>query len=43
MKRHSYRERDYAFGQMMVTLRTTIGLTSESRTRSGWRCKPWAL
>ena len=27
MKRSSYRERDYAFGQMMLTLRTTIGLT----------------
>src|SRR6266849_6436747 len=24
---HSYRERDYAFGQMMLTLRTSIGLT----------------
>ena len=27
MKRRSYRERDYAFGQMILTLRTTIGLT----------------
>ena len=27
MKRLSYRERDYAFGQMMLTLRTHIGLT----------------
>ncbi len=27
MKRFSYRERDYAFGQAMLTLRTTIGLT----------------
>ncbi len=27
MKRYSYGERDYAFGQMMLTLRTTIGLT----------------
>jgi transcriptional regulator with XRE-family HTH domain len=27
MKRSSYSERDYAFGQMMLTLRTTIGLT----------------
>ena len=27
MKRSSYGERDYAFGQMMLTLRTTIGLT----------------
>ncbi len=27
MKSYSYRERDYAFAQMMLTLRTTIGLT----------------
>src|SRR6266704_1456317 len=27
VKRYSYRERDYAFGQLMLTLRTTIGLT----------------
>src|SRR6476646_387144 len=27
MKRFSYRERDYAFGQAMLTLRTAIGLT----------------
>jgi len=27
MKRFSYGERDYAFGQRMLTLRTTIGLT----------------
>ena len=27
MKRYSYGERDYAFGQAMLTLRTTIGLT----------------
>src|SRR6266446_6885176 len=27
MKRFSYSERDYAFGQIMLTLRTTIGLT----------------
>src|SRR3989441_2022636 len=27
MKRFSYRERDYAFGQAMLTLRTSIGLT----------------
>jgi WD40 repeat protein/transcriptional regulator with XRE-family HTH domain len=27
MKRYSYGERDYAFGQRMQTLRTTIGLT----------------
>ncbi len=27
MKRYSYGERDYAFGQLILTLRTTIGLT----------------
>src|SRR5579859_5020735 len=27
MKRYSYGERDYRFGQMMLTLRTNIGLT----------------
>ena len=27
MKRYSYHEQDYAFGQLMLTLRTTIGLT----------------
>ena len=27
MKRHVYRERDYAFGQLVLNLRTTIGLT----------------
>ncbi|TMD25667.1 MAG: helix-turn-helix transcriptional regulator [Chloroflexi bacterium] len=27
MKRYSYRKRDYAFAQMMLTLRTNIGLT----------------
>ncbi len=27
MKRHVYRERDYAFGQLVLTLRATIGLT----------------
>ena len=27
MKRYSYSERDYAFGQLMLTLRTSIGLT----------------
>src|SRR6266849_7604124 len=27
MSRHSYRERDYAFGQVMLKLRTSIGLT----------------
>jgi WD40 repeat protein len=27
MKRYSYSERDYAFGQMMLTLQTHIGLT----------------
>ncbi len=27
MKRSLYRDRDYAFGQVMLTLRTVIGLT----------------
>ena len=27
MKRSSYGERDYAFGQAMLTLRTALGLT----------------
>jgi transcriptional regulator with XRE-family HTH domain len=27
MTRHSYRERDYAFGQAMLSLRTRLGLT----------------
>jgi transcriptional regulator with XRE-family HTH domain len=27
MTRHSYRERDYTFGQAMLKLRTSIGLT----------------
>ena len=27
MKRHVYRERDYAFAQMILTLRTAIGLS----------------
>ena len=27
MTRHSYRERDYAFGQVMHKLRSSIGLT----------------
>ena len=27
VKSYSYKERDYAFAQMMLTLRTTIGLT----------------
>jgi transcriptional regulator with XRE-family HTH domain len=27
MKSYSYRERDYAFAQLMLTMRTTIGLT----------------
>jgi WD40 repeat protein/transcriptional regulator with XRE-family HTH domain len=27
VKRHVYRERDYAFGQLVLTLRTTIGLS----------------
>jgi len=27
MPRHSYRERDYTFGQVMFKLRSSIGLT----------------
>jgi transcriptional regulator with XRE-family HTH domain len=27
MEKASYREQDYAFGQLMLTLRTAIGLT----------------
>src|SRR5207248_761438 len=27
VKRHVYRERDYGFGQLVLTLRTTLGLT----------------
>src|SRR3989440_8588508 len=27
VKSYSYRERDYAFGQLMLTLRTTLGVT----------------
>jgi hypothetical protein len=27
VKRHGYRERDYAFAQLVLTLRTAIGLT----------------
>src|SRR4029450_3956468 len=30
MQRSSYRERDYAFGQAMLRLRTSIGLTQAS-------------
>src|SRR6202035_2489405 len=30
VKRYSYHEQDYAFGQLMLTLRTTIGLTQAS-------------
>jgi WD40 repeat protein/transcriptional regulator with XRE-family HTH domain len=33
MTRHSYRERDYAFGQVMLTLRTSIGLTQAGLAR----------
>jgi len=32
MKSYSYGERDYTFGQMMLTLRTNIGLT-----QADWR------
>ena len=30
MSRHSYRERDYAFAQVMLKLRSSIGLTQAS-------------
>src|SRR5438132_10371621 len=30
VRRSSYGERDYAFGQLMLTLRTTLGLTQAS-------------
>src|SRR6202048_329528 len=33
MKRSSYGEQDYAFGQAMLTLRTTIGLTQAGLAR----------
>src|SRR5436190_4256916 len=33
MKGSSYRNRDYAFGQVMLTLRTTIGLTQAGLAR----------
>ncbi len=33
MKGSSYRDRDYAFGQAMLTLRTTIGLTQTGQAR----------
>ena len=33
MKGSSYRDRDYAFGQAMLTLRTTIGLTQAGLAR----------
>src|SRR5881275_1173908 len=45
VKRYSYHERDYAFGQLMLTLRTTIGLTQaglaellhvQRRAVAGW-------
>ena len=33
MKGSSYRDRDYAFGQAMLTLRTAIGLTQARLAR----------
>jgi hypothetical protein len=30
---HTYRERDYTFGQAMLTLRTSIGLTQAGHLR----------
>ena len=32
MPRHSYRERDYTFGQLMLKLRTSMGLTQAGLT-----------
>ena len=52
MQRFSYRERDYAFGQAMLSLRTSIGLTQAgladllgvSRRAVGeWRGIQWTL
>jgi WD40 repeat protein/transcriptional regulator with XRE-family HTH domain len=34
VKRHVYRERDYAFGQLVLTLRATIGLTQAGLAES---------
>jgi transcriptional regulator with XRE-family HTH domain len=33
MRTHTYRERDYAFGQAIVTLRTAMGLTQVELAR----------
>jgi DNA-binding XRE family transcriptional regulator len=45
MKRYSYGERDYAFGQAMLTLRTTIGLTQADLAQrlgvSRWAVADW--
>jgi hypothetical protein len=35
MKRSSYGERDYAFGQSMLTLRTTLVLQSQLEQKCG--------
>ena len=36
MPQHSYRERDYTFGQAMFKLRTSIGLTQAGLTDLLW-------
>ena len=36
MPQHSYRERDYTFGQAMFKLRTSIGLTQADLTDLLW-------
>jgi hypothetical protein len=42
VKHYPYSERDYTFGQLMLTLRTTIGLTQTGWV-SGWAFPgaPW--
>ncbi len=35
MKRSTYDERDYAFGQMVLTLRTNLGLTQAGLAAEG--------
>ena len=37
MKRHSYRERDYAFGQVMLTLRTRIARITPAKLEHEYR------
>ena len=37
MKGSSYRERDYAFGRVMLTLRTRLELTQTELAEHTWR------